>query len=684
MAIVKMKKVTLVGPISKKDAMISFLQKLGSIHLVDIRGQLAESDLIDDDPIVNGDPDITEVELEISHLNWTINYLNKVENKSVGFIEGFLSNQVEISKSDYEEALKIDKSFIHQRCRELENEISELSSERDRLRSIEGELIPWIDLDIPLEELGESKRTQTQIGVMLSRLEDQFLNELDPEIADRIYINTVREEQRDKYLLLIYLKEDEEGISPLLSKYNFSSISFPPSLKGTPRQVLDEIRDEVKLVEANILKLKEKSAELLPVRPKLWALHDNLVAEKEKLEAHKTLANTKRAFILEGWIRKEEEPAIKSAVEGEFPDVEMLFDLPSEEDDVPVEIRNPKILRPFEFLTGLFGSPDYHSVDPTPLSALSFCIFFGLCFGDVLYGTILSVLCLLFMRKYKLNEGEKKFFQLFFLTGISTLIIGIITGNWAGDLLTEDYLSTEIAIFRLLINLRKTLMVIDPIERLMILLGVVWLIGVINQLLGIAIKFYDNWRNGRKLSALGDQLTWLLFLPGIIIIGLPFILSILLAKPPAISPSIITFGKILVIGSLGGMLAAQFRFKTSIISKIGTWIIGLYGIISPYGIASFLGDVLSYSRLLVLGLTTSGTAMVINILALVVIGNPLISIIVLIIGHIFNFAINILGAFIHPARLTFLEFYNRFFEGGGKPYKPFRRELRNIRISEEG
>ena len=320
----------------------------------------------------------------------------------------------------------------------------------------------------------------------------------------------------------------------------------------------------------------------------------------------------------------------------------------------------------------MFGLPSYFSFDPTPFLTIGFLLFFGICFGDVAYGLMLMGFSYYIMYKYKNHESIKNFFKLFFYAGVSTAIIGAITGAWAGDLHNAKYLGEN----NLLLRLRNSLMLIDPLAKPVVALVFAIGLGIINQFYGISLRMYGELKKGNVGNAIYDCVFWLIFLPGILIISMPLFMEM--------HGWLFKIGLYITIGGAVGLALTQGRNEKGWIGRILTGFISIYGIMGSYGCTSFISDILSYSRLLALGLTTSIIAMSFNIIADIVKSIDIIGIgafiLVLILGHTFNFLMCIISSFVHSARLIFLEFFNRFYQGGAIRFRPYGFSSKRIQL----
>jgi len=313
---------------------------------------------------------------------------------------------------------------------------------------------------------------------------------------------------------------------------------------------------------------------------------------------------------------------------------------PSEEEEIPVLLDNPAIVKPVEMITEQYSLPNPRSLDPNRVMAPFFIMFFGMMVSDAAYGIILSALTAYALYKFKPTGGAKQLFQLLCLGGLATLFWGALFGGWVGGL---------IPIKPIWFNPTD-----EPLKMLLFCLAV----GVVHLYVGMGLQAYKSIKAGNIKDAIYDQGFWYLFLTGLMLL--------------AVAPSV---GKYMAIIGAIGLVLTQGRDNKNIIKRL------LSGILSLYNVTSFLGDVLSYSRLLALGLATGVIGTVINEMSLMLSGNIIgiiFMIIFMVVGHTFNIAINVLGAYVHSSRLQYVEFFGKFFEGDGKPYAPFSIKTKYI------
>jgi V/A-type H+-transporting ATPase subunit I len=380
------------------------------------------------------------------------------------------------------------------------------------------------------------------------------------------------------------------------------------------------------------------------------------------------MVSSSHVFAATGYVRTSRLETFRARLAKEFPgaEIDVLEPVPGEEP--PVSMRWNNFVRPAGLLVNMFGLPNYRSIDPTNFLTLSFLVFFGICYGDVLYGVMLIGLAAWLRKRFKDQRGLVQFFRLFTYAGVSTVIFGYMVGSWGADLPKYFGETNPIEQFRV----KSTLL--DPLAKPIIALAIAVGIGITNQFYGIFMRFLRDFRRGDITSSIFDGVFWLTYLGSLLVLAF----SLATGAPKAIAWG----AAIIFIVSAVGLVLTQGRAEKSWPARIVTGIISLYGIMGTYGTTSFVGDVISYSRLMALGMTTSVVGMSFNIIAGMVKGIPYIGWVlffaVAIFGHLFNFAMSIMSAFVHSARLILLEWFGRFYEGGGTPFRPFGFQSRQV------
>ena len=628
MAIVNMKKATIIALQDEKESLIKSLQAFGGLHIITVED-------IGDDELQNIPKDSARVEAAkfeglLSQVKYALDFLYKYDNSK----KPMFATKKTITESDYKDYLESLKKAedIYNRCRVINEKIAENRNIETKLNNTLVQLDPWSKLDVPLEDIGETNYTNSLIGFVPIRSSLEFAEALT-ESEIEFYFNKIEENKESGFYYILFYKKDEEPIQDILKQFGWSKVTLS-DLKGTPNENINDIYDRLKMVEKKKTELIEQAEGLLFNIPYLEALFDVLTIEKDKKDIVDNFVKTEKSFTIFAWVPEKFIKGLEESIKKVTDSYILTFVDPKEDEDYPVFLDNPKLVQPAEVITEQYSLPNPRSVDPNKIMAPFYIMFFGMMVSDAVYGIILSALTYIALKKIRLEGGAKKLISLLCLGGISTFIWGALFGGWFGGLIE----------FRpLWFNPTD-----DPLKMLIFCL----ILGIIQLFIGMGMQAYIDIKQGRVLDALFDQGLWYVFLIG---------LMLLIFNP--------TLGKYMAIAGAVGLILTQGRSERGIVKKLFS------GVLSLYNVTGFLGDVLSYSRLFALGLATGVIGTVINGMSLMLrgsfIGN-IFMIVFLIFGHTFNIAINVLGAYVHSSRLQYVEFFGKFFDGDGMPYKPFK------------
>lgn len=630
---------------SEKDSLLEKLQDEAIIHVSDLK----ESSLAKKYPDLVASEKAKPKELEevISGLSSTIGYLETYAEKK-GFLEGLLGSRIVLDKDEFKKVGREDPRLILAECQRLETEEREVRARESHLRTQLDLISPWKSLDVPVEGLKSTERVTLIPGVVPNHIPRSRVEEIAKE---DVHVELINETSQGIYCIVMYLKQAKEKVQLLLKEVEFESVDLS-KFKGKPEEILSAIEEELRQIEQTREELRSRSSSIATELKRVYVLYDyRLTVLNQRLVENHSLS-TKETLYLEGWVRSSDYGRLEN-ISKEFPTASVMRVEPESGESPPIELQNSKPVRPFEMITELYGMPRSKELDPTPLLAPFFAIFFGLCLTDAGYGIVLAILSFILMRKIK---GGKRLLQLLFLSSLATVVMGAIVGGWFGDAferLPIDFLR----------SLRSSFLLFDPMKTPLTFFGLTVGLGVVQILFGFFAALYDNLRKRRFIAALFDQFVWIVLLLSAV--------SLLLGVLKVLPAATVAFA----LKSFGGSALLILLFSErqgSIVSRLG------FGAYNLYSVIFILGDVLSYLRLMALGMVTGGIAMAVNIIAGIVGGVPVVGIIlavvILIGGHLFNLAINALGAFVHTLRLQYVEFFPKFFSGGGRKFAPFSRE----------
>jgi len=564
-----------------------------------------------------------------------------------------------------------DINEISQEMRNLERRLVEIRAEISQIEGFQVMLEELQELPYPLELI--SSGTSSTKGILgtvpidqLDYLKLAAENQLGED--GELFVADFGEKDKETWVALFYLKIMEPTALEICSKNGMSRVEIPTILKGNvgeENQRLSKRKAQLNREEKIIHKAaRQASGKYVPI---IRSLSDYWTVLRSRDEILLAGFYTDKVVVLNAWVPSDSVESVKNELSGYQTLTEIITAEPLEEEDPPTILENARWSLPFETLTKLYGSPKYDAIDPTPFLAPFFFIFFGMCLGDGGYGIIMVGFFLYFLKKFKkMPGGTKQFFALFVLSGIAAIIVGALTGSWMGDMIEA------FPFLHFLKPVKDMPVVLNPMQDPMTFLGISLAFGVIQILFGLCVAFYDCLRKQDYIGAIGDQGGWLLLLVGLLLLG-----GTISGKIPA---SLSLPGKALSVTGAVILVLTQGREKESVIQK------GISGLLSLYNVTAYLGDVLSYSRLLALGLATSAIAMIINMLSTLASAIPYIGWVLAIVlclgGHLFSVAVNVLGAFVHSLRLQYVEFFSKFYTGGGRALKPLTYETRFVNIEE--
>jgi len=672
MAIEKVKRAWFLVERGELDDLIQALADSKTVHVVDLKEGPPPS-RPDGQPLLSANLNVGPAAAadKVNRLSRVLDVLDGFAPPKRRFHENFVNLPAEMRAEEFDRAVaEVRVDQLYERVTAVSREHAAAVKRAEELRARIDRLGPWAEAMAPPAGL---RRCGADLGTVPARLLPKLQRAVDE--AEDVAVRIGPTVANSALVAAAWLNGSDGGgdvaATELLAEHGFESLGLEPGA-GKIADVVKNLRAELAAAEAREEELTQQAAGMAEKRRAVLAALAYWQAEVERGAASgKTLASS-RIAILSGYIRVRELKRLEALLSRDFPSVSLVTRDPRPGEDVPVSLGGARIFAPAQFLTSMFGLPSYFEFDPSPYIFLTFLVFFGCCFGDVVYGLMLLATGRWLARKSADYPSLARFFSLLSWCGLASIIVGILTGSWAADLLGKGYLGEGLA------RMVRSLTVIDPLDRTVVVLGIVLGIGMFNQFYGMALLMYREWRKGNYFGALCDGGLWLVFLPGLVLL----LVSAAAGLPPAWSR--VAVGMVIAGGV--GLVLTQGRHEKTFLGKAITGVVSLYGILGTYGTTSFIGDTLSYSRLLALGLTTVIVGMSFNIIAGLVTSIPVLGVVLFVLiaafGHVFNFFISILGGFVHSARLIFVEFFTKFYEGGAQPFAPLGAP-KTVRVIED-
>jgi len=630
LAIIDAKRVTVVGLKNEKDCILKSLQGLGAV-------EIAENSFKQADKVETSDL-ASELENKISDIEFAIDMLKPFDESK----KPFLAVRPLVGKDglDAFECLMRKEEVVVASVKEYAEELTWAKSKITRANNIIMQVAPFKSFDDTFEALGENIKTYSTVGLIALDQREAFTTIMD-EMDEYSYYE-VLEVLKDTFVAFVVVHLDMLAeFRNKVKSLGFSEAKYEHYLES-PNDVIKKEKADIKRYKAQITQIKANISEYASHIKDLQSLEDyyNSLLEREK--ASLEFGYTKNAFVLEGWINVNQEQEIIAEI-GKISETAFVqFRDPQEDEDCPTIIENKGISRPFEAITEMYDTPSAKGIDPNAFMAPFYFIFFGMMMSDAGYGLLLAAIASFLLWKTKPTGMMGKIMGVIALCGVSTLGWGIMFGGWFG------------------INVEP--LWFNPLEEPMMMLGLCLGIGVVQIVAGLLIAAGMNIKKRKPFDALFDQFSWIM-----IILGLPALLM---------GGVIAEVGKYAAIAGLVLLLLFAGRANKNIVGRT------VGGLASIYGITGYLSDILSYSRIFGMGLATGVIAMVFNTIGGMLMGSwygiPF-GIVILLIGHVFNIGINTLGAYVHSCRLQYIEFYGKFFEGGGRAFRPLKMNMKHYR-----
>lgn len=649
MAILKMKKLRLMAVRSKKDELLRELIRHGCVEFSELEGEIQGSQL--ENLVSRESSDTATLKSQYTSLNHAIALLNTYAPKK----EKMLS-----AKPELEDVVFLDDTGLTGALRVAEtiegydSRIKRISAEESRQRSIIESLQPWLGLDLALNTEG-TERCGVLMGTISGKIPLDQVQAAIEAVDEESELFQINEDKRDRYVLLVAMREKIPAMQECLRGFAFSASNMS-GMNGTAKECMLQARQQLNELAKEKAGCVENIVAEAVRRDELKLAADRVSTKIALAEADEKLYGTESTVVMEGWIPEEREEELIKVFEDFGCAWETLTPEESEYPEVPVKLKNNKLTNALNMVTDMYSLPAYGSLDPNPLMAPFFILFYGLMMADMGYGLLMIIAALVAMKKIKPRRGTLSFCQLLLYGGISTFVMGALTGGFFGNALEQIGIILDLGegwgVLPALFN--------PMTDSMMVLIGAM-VLGLIHLNTGMVINFVKKVKRGQLADGIWEEgALWVTFIgAGLLALGLGNIAGV---------PVVLVIGLLMVF--YGGSRSAKG------IGKVLSVFTTLYNTATGW-----FGDILSYSRIMALMLAGSVIATVFNTIGAIA-NNIVFFAVIFIIGHSLNFALNLLGCYVHDLRLQCLEYFGKFYEDGGRPFNPLEVKTKYYNVAE--
>lgn len=640
MAIVKMKGLRLLAMRSDREALLELLQGMGCVEIDEpdqdpqtwqgLLSQLGNQTLSRPDGQA-----LSQAREDLQAAQRALAVLKRHGDKG----RGLLAPRPRLTRQQLFDGEEQGKQAVQQ-VLEADRQLAALEAQHSKLLTQRAALAPWLELNIPLDT-ASTQEMVVQFGTVTAGVELEQVQRAVEGASELAQLTQASVDRDVRYCLLVCHTSAQEEVLQALRDFGWSRMNLS-GWTGTAKENDQRIAQALEQNEQETAQAEQQLAQLTSLAEPIRQAADRASVRINREEGRSRLLDTEKTFLLEGWVPAEKWPELESQLKN-YPCAWELRD-PTEEEypKVPVKLKNNWFTRPLSMVTEMYSLPAYNGLDPNPLMAPFFILFYGIMMADMGYGLLMMIASVVVLKKSRPRAGMHNFFALLGLCGVSTFIMGAVTGGFFGDFIPQ---------LLKLINPESTFVwfwptLFTPLEDTMMILVGAMALGFVQILVGMAISFVKKLRRGQVMDAIWEEVTWWVVFAGLA-------LAIL-----GVTNLVIILGGVMVVA---GPILTEKGFGK---------ITGIFGSLYNH-VTGYFGDILSYSRLMALMLAGSVIAQVFNTLGAIP-GNVVIFIIISMLGNALNFALNLLGCYVHDLRLQCLEYFNKFYEDGGKPFRPMK------------
>ena len=642
MAIVKMKKLRLYGAAEEQTQLIRELQLLGCVE-IGAPQQLTDTDGEAVFHAADGGQS-DELVRTAARLTSALETLKKYDTAKGGMFAARPGKTVQELFDDgaYQNALQAAQQIL-----DAQDARGRTAAEKSRLIAARESFVPWQALPLPLDTSG-TQHARVLLGTVPAQTSFDALCTAVYEAADEVQLERISADQQSQYLLIIAHRSALEAVGAVLREAGFAQLSFEGA-HGTAAEQIRLTDEKLADCDKEDARLCDTLRALCAKKAELQLACDRCTQEIAKAQAADRLAHSEKTFCLDGWVPAEAAGKLEALLQKHCCAWELTDPEPEEYPDVPVKLKNNKLTDPLNMVTEMYSLPAYDGVDPNPLMAPFFILFYGIMMADMGYGILMILASIIITKKSHPKGTSGHMFGLMFSCGISTFIMGALTGGFFGDFLPQ-----LVGIIAPDTTFKSLPALFTPLDdTISILLGAM-VLGFIQIVTGMAVSFVEKLKKGEIMDAVWEELTWWIVFAGIGCMAL------------GVTNIVLYVGLgMVVVGS--GWSAKGFGKVTAIFGSVYNHVTG------------YFGDILSYSRLMTLMLAGSVIASVFNTLGAIP-GNVVFFLLVSVAGNGLNFALNLLSCYVHDLRLQCLEYFGKFYQDGGKPFEPLAINTKYVDI----
>ena len=637
-----MKKLRLYGAAEEQTQLIRELQLLGCVEIGEPQ-QLTDTDGEAVFHAADGGQS-DELVRTAARLTSALETLKKYDSAKAGLFAARPGKTVQELFDDgaYRDALQAAQQIL-----DAQDARGRTAAEKSRLIAARESFVPWQALPLPLETSG-TQHARVLLGTVPAQTSFDALCTAVYEAADEVQLEKISADQQSQYLLVIAHRSALDAVGAVLREAGFAQLSFEGA-QGTAAEQIRLTDEKLAACEQEDARLCDTLRALCAKKAAIQLACDRCTQEIAKAQAADRLAHSEKTFCLDGWVPAETAGKLEALLQKHCCAWELSDPEPEEYPDVPVKLKNNKLTDPLNMVTEMYSLPAYDGVDPNPLMAPFFILFYGIMMADMGYGILMILASIIITKKSHPKGTSGHMFGLMFSCGISTFIMGALTGGFFGDFLPQ-----LVGIINPDTTFKALPSLFTPLDdTISILLGAM-VLGFIQIVTGMAVSFVEKLKKGEIMEAVWEELTWWIVFAGIGCMAL------------GVTNIVLYVGLgMVVVGS--GWSAKGFGKVTAIFGSVYNHVTG------------YFGDILSYSRLMTLMLAGSVIASVFNTLGAIP-GNVVIFLIISVLGNGLNFALNLLSCYVHDLRLQCLEYFGKFYKDGGKPFKPLAINTKYVDI----